>query len=302
LKNVLQYFPINLRGKIEKEIADKFNALEEIRIRANRPIVLKFSDTEKLISSTTTTEEIISCLQLICENSIYSYQNQITEGFVTVKGGHRVGITGSCVFENGKVININNVYSLNFRIAKQIIGSGNKILKYIINTTNNTIYNTLIISSPGAGKTTVLRDIVRQLASRIDIGIVDERGEIAALYKGIPQNDVGIKTDIVENVSKSIGMKMLVRSMSPKVIVADEIGNEQDIDAINYAICSGCKGIFTAHGYNFEDININFTLKRLINIRVFERLIFLDEENKGQPKEIYNINKKTNKYEKIFVK
>lgn len=302
MKNVLQYFPINLRGKIEKEIADKFNALEEIRIRANRPIVLKFSDTEKLISSTTTTEEIISCLQLICENSIYSYQNQITEGFVTVKGGHRVGITGSCVFENGKVININNVYSLNFRIAKQIIGSGNKILKYIINTTNNTIYNTLIISSPGAGKTTVLRDIVRQLASRIDIGIVDERGEIAALYKGIPQNDVGIKTDIVENVSKSIGMKMLVRSMSPKVIVADEIGNEQDIDAINYAICSGCKGIFTAHGYNFEDININFTLKRLINIRVFERLIFLDEENKGQPKEIYNINKKTNKYEKIFVK
>lgn len=300
MNNILQYFPSKLGEKIKTEISDKFNNLEEIRIRAERPIIFKFSDTEKLVSYSTTTEEIISCLQLICENSIYSYQNQIAGGFVTVKGGHRVGITGSCVFENGKVININNVYSLNFRIAKQVIGSSSKIIKYIINTENNTIYNTLIISSPGAGKTTILRDMVRQLAKKINVGVVDERGEIAALYRGVPQNDIGIKTDIVENVSKSIGMKMLVRAMTPKVIVADEIGSAEDIGAINYAVCSGCKGIFTAHGYNFEDININHTLKKLINSHIFERLVFLDEETKGQAREIYGINKKTGKYETVF--
>jgi len=157
MKNVLKYFPSSLSEKISKGILNRFNDLEEIRIRAQRPIILKFNDSEKTIQHIITTEEIISCLQLVCENSIYTYQSQIAEGFVTVKGGHRVGITGSCVFENGKVININNVYSLNFRIAKQIIGSSNKILKYIINAENNTIYNTLIVSSPGVRKNNIIK-------------------------------------------------------------------------------------------------------------------------------------------------
>lgn len=307
MKSILKYFPSKLEQKIAEETLDKFDTLEEIRIRINRPIILKFNDNEKIIKYSITAEEIISCLQFICENSIYTYQNQISEGFITVKGGHRVGITGSCVFEDGKVVNINHVYSLNFRIARQIVGSSNKILKHILNPDNNNVYNTLIISSPGAGKTTILRDIVRQISSgikeikfkAINVGVVDERGEIAALYKGIPQNDIGIKTDIIENVSKSIGMKMLIRSMAPKVIVADEIGKSEDIDAINYAICSGSKGVFTAHGSNFEDISLNPILKNLINIHIFERLIFLDDNKKGYAKEIYVINKKTAEYEAI---
>ena len=306
LDEILGYFPEKLENKLSEEIKDKLDSLEEIRLRVNRPIVLKFRDTDKVIKYNVTTEDILSTLQILCENSIYSYQNQIAEGFITIKGGHRIGISGSCAIEDGKVINIRYIYSLNFRIARQVIGSSNLVLKHILNLENNSIYNTLIISAPGTGKTTILRDIIRQLSTgikeikflAINVGVVDERGEIAAMYKGIPQNDIGIKTDIIENVSKSIGIKMLIRSMAPKVIVADEIGKREDIEAIHYAICSGCRGIFTAHGSNFADVSLNPVIHNLIETHTIERLVFLDEKEKGKVKEMYALNEKNGEYEK----
>ena len=149
--------------------------------------------------------------------------------------------------------------------------------------------------------------MIRQISSgikeikfkAINVGVVDERGEIAALYKGIPQNDMGVKTDIVENVSKNIGIRMLIRSMAPKVIIADEIGNSNDIEAINYAVCSGCKGIFTAHGSNLEEVILNPVLKNLLNLHVFEKIIFLNTKTKGNIKEVYELNKKNTTYEKV---
>ena len=129
--------------------------------------------------------------------------------------------------------------------------------------------------------------------------MVDERSEICALYKGVPQNDMGVKTDIIENVPKSIGMRMLIRSMAPKVIVADEIGSPDDIEAINYAVCSGCKGIFTAHGNNLEDILLNPVLKNLLNLHIFEKIVFLNTKTKGAIKEVYEFNKKNTTYEKV---
>lgn len=310
MDEVLSYFPSSLQSQILEEIKDKYNSLEEIRLRRNRPIILKFTDTEKVLKYNVSGEEINSCLQAVCENSIYTYQNEIAEGFITIKGGNRVGIAGSCVIENGRVININYIYSLNFRIAREVIGSGNKILKFILDTESNSIYNTLIVSKPGTGKTTALRDIIRQLSSGIkeikflavNVGIVDERGEIAALYKGNPENDIGIKTDVVENVSKSKGLEMLIRSMAPKIVVADEIGKQEDISAIKYAVCSGCKGIFTAHGSSFEDISLNPIIKTLISEDILERVIFLDENTKGKVREAYSLNKKLGEYEKMVNK
>lgn len=307
MSGILNYFPDKLQRKIAEEILDKMDEVEEIRIRVNRPIIIKFNANEKIIKYSITPEEILTTLQLICENSIYSYQNQISEGFVTIKGGHRVGISGSCVIENGKVININYIYSLNFRIAKEVIGCANNILKYILNPEENSIFNTLIVSAPGTGKTTLLRDIIRQVSSGIkdikfkalNVGVVDERSEISAMYKGMPQKDVGIKTDIIENVSKDIGMRMLVRTMSPKIVVADEIGNTEDVYAINYVMCSGCKGIFTAHGTSFQDVYLNPILKELINNHIFERIVFLDNVKKGKIEKIYRINKKIEEYEEM---
>lgn len=151
----------------------------------------------------------------------------------------------------------------------------------------------------------MLRDLIRKISTGIEkikfkgltVGLVDERGEVAAMYKGVPQNDVGIRTDVLDNISKAIGMKMLIRSMAPKVISADEIGNEDDIEAINYAICSGVKGIFTAHGSSLEEISINPTLKTLLKLNAFERVILLsDKQKKAEIESVYTLNKKTSEY------
>ncbi len=131
----------------------------------------------------------------------------------------------------------------------------------------------------------------------INVGLVDERGELAAMYKGVPQNDIGLRTDVLDNIPKSIGMRMLIRSMSPKVISADEIGNSDEIEPINYAICSGIKGIFTAHGASLEEISINPTLKMLLNLHIFERIVFLtDKKKKAEIEAVYTLNKKTSEY------
>ena len=145
----------------------------------------------------------------------------------------------------------------------------------------------------------MLRDLVRKISNGMEqinykgitVGLIDERGEIASMYKGIPQNEVGIRTDVLDNVPKWIGMQMMIRSMSPQVIVADEIGNKKDVEAINYAVCCGIKGIFTVHGKNMEDIKLNSEISKLINTHVFERLILLEEKRKGEIDKVYNLNK-----------
>ena len=206
--------------------------------------------------------------------------------------------------KDGKVANINYISSLNFRIAKQVIGASNKVIKYIINEEENSVYSTLIVSPPGAGKTTILRDLIRKISNGIEqigyqginVGVVDERGEIAAMYRGIPQNDVGMRTDVLDNVSKSVGLSMLIRSMAPKVIAADEIGNKDEIKPIMYAVCSGVKGIFTAHGASVEDVKNNPTLNELTENSAFERIIFLSTKEKGEVDKIYILNKIEKQY------
>ena len=153
ISNLFTYFPEEISKEIEEyfnqDLEEKNKTIEEIRLRSDKPLILKFNKEEVILKSIVTQEMILKTLQKVCDNSIYSFQNQIIDGFITVKGGHRIGITGNCVIENNKVSNINYISSLNFRIAKQIKGSSKRLLKYVLDLENNNIYTTLIVSPPG---------------------------------------------------------------------------------------------------------------------------------------------------------
>ena len=309
--DILKFFPRGIANEINKEISKIEELVQEIRIRVGSQIIVKTNKKDDIIINYfVTREDILEIMQVICNNSIYSYQNEIANGYITINGGHRVGITGDVVLENNKVINIKYISSLNFRIARQILDCSNNILKYVINLEENTIFHTLIVSPPGAGKTTILKDLVRKISDGIpeigfkgiDVSLIDERGEISAMYNGVPQNKIGIRTGVLENVSKPIGIKMAVRSMAPKVIVADEIGNYNDIEAINYAVCSGVKGIFTAHSLSYETMMLNKELNKLINMKIIERIIFLDSKTKGKIKNVYLLAEDTKNYLREVVK
>lgn len=290
IDGISRYFPKKVQELIKNNINDEeLEMLEEIRVRNNLPLILKIGQAEKVIDYKITTEDINYIFQKICENSIYSYQKQIANGFITVQGGNRVGIVGTAVLDgNDKVINFNYISGLNFRISRQIIGCSNQIVDEIFNGCGG-IYNTLIISKPGIGKTTLLRDIVRNVSNGMpnkfkgmNVTVIDERGEISATYKGIMQNDLGMRTDVINDIPKYIGMKMAIRSMAPKVIVADEIGNKRDSEAIKYAMCCGVKGIFTAHGASLEELEKNPEISDLLENKIFEKIICIkDREGKN---------------------
>ncbi len=272
------------------------NNIEEIRIRTAKPVILKNNIDEKVLDYITTSEIVLQILQRVCDNSLYSYQNKICEGFITLKGGHRIGVTGNAIIKDGKVATINYISSLNFRIARQVLNCSNKATIHILN--RDTVWNTLIVSPPGLGKTTLLKDIIRRISNGIPemnfkgitCGVVDERGEISATYKGVSQNDLGIRTDVMDNIPKALGMKMLVRSMSPKVIIADEIGSKEDIEAIEYAVSSGVNGIFTAHGDSLEQIKENPILNQLVIRGYIDKILILDNK-----RDVHLVYEKQNK-------
>ena len=240
LLEIVKFFPMNLSNILYNTIISNNkikDELQEIRIRVDRPLILKLRNNEMIVEYKITQNEILQIVERLCENSIYAYKKQLCEGYITIRGGHRVGITGTTVVENGEIINIKYITSLNFRIARQVLNCSNRIIGQVVDTKNQTIFNSLIVSPPGKGKTTILRDLIRKLSNGIaeinfkgkTCGVVDERGEIAAMYRGIPQNDVGIRTDIIDNVSKEKGIKMLIRTMAPEIIACDEIGGIEDI-------------------------------------------------------------------------
>ena len=286
IDSILNYLTLKISNEIKNKINNYPNlkkTIQEIRIRVSKPIILKERQNDFIIEHIVTNEEILQIMERLCENSIYAYKNQLCEGFLTLKGGHRVGITGSCVIENGKIQNIKYISSINIRITREVLNCSNCILDEILDLKNETIYNTLIISPPGHGKTTMLRDIVRQISNGIEskklkgktVGLIDERGELAACYKGIPQNDVGLRTDIISNIPKSKAIEILIRSMAPEIIACDEIGNKEDYEAIHKMFISGVKGIFTMHGKDINDIKENEQISKLLNNKQIEKIIVL---------------------------
>ncbi|MBT1279818.1 stage III sporulation protein AA [Thermoanaerobacter sp. CM-CNRG TB177] len=293
-EEVLYALPPSVREVITKIPDDLLQEVEEIRLRVNRPLTVYLKNEEKFVSKEgtisfspslayiVTSEDCEKALQLISKSSLYAFEEEIRNGYITLKGGYRVGIVGKCVLENGYIKTLKNISGYNYRISKEIIGVAEEILKYLI-TPSNGVHNILIISPPQCGKTTLLRDITRWISNGIDflgfkgkkVGAVDERSEIAGCYNGIPQMDVGLRTDVLDGCPKAYGMIMLIRSMSPEVVVTDEIGKKEDIEAIHEVLNTGVKIITTVHANDIEDLMKKPVLKDVISLRYFERYVIL---------------------------
>ena len=260
-----------------------FSNLQEIRLRIGKPLIIVSDNIEFVLQKTIEKDELMEILEYVSNYSLHAFENELKQGFITIEGGHRVGVTGQVLIENGEVKNIKHISSMNIRMSHEILNCADVILPYI--TRNKQIYNTLIISPPRCGKTTLLRDLVRQVSdgSRwvkgCTVGVVDERSELGGCYLGVPQNQLGIRTDVLDNCPKSKGMLMLIRSMSPQVIAVDELASTEDIHALEYAMHCGCKMIATVHATSMDEIRSKPLFEQMVKERRFERYVVLGNQH-----------------------
>lgn len=282
LDEILKVLPDEIKNQMSN-----LDNVTEIRLRCGYNCTFRSGIKEITTDHLVSKEEILSILRKVSDNSIYAVQKNINQGFLTVKGGHRIGIVGEVVVDNGKIINIKNISSLNIRIASEIKGVAEELS--IVLLKNKIFESTLIVSPPGCGKTTLLRDFIRILSNyKYNIGLIDERGEVASMYDGKPSLDIGKRTDVLTYCSKPDGINMLVRSMSPDIIATDEIGSKEDIKAIKKASISGVKLLLTMHGENLEDINSNNQIKELLDNGKIQNIVVLDYKD-GKPGNIRKI-------------
>lgn len=247
--------------------------MQEIRITADKNAAVVKSGVLLDCGVNISREMLRKIVDSMCRGSLYAMQQSLSQGYITLHGGHRVGVCGRCVTEKGVVTHMTDISAICIRISRSVTGAADSIMEYL--EYHGRLYNSLIISPPGCGKTTVLRDAVRQLGNRYRVCIADERSELAACKEGIPTHDVGKFTCVMDAVPKAQGIMMLLRSMSPQIIATDETGTEEEEEAIYRLINCGVKIITTAHGYSEKDILNRNYLGNLVERGIFERIIVL---------------------------
>lgn len=292
-QSILQLFPATEREFFE-HTASREQWITEIRLRCEKPILVMESEKEWFLNKYGEYTKHISeaalmkadmlkrIVQHICSYSRYAFEEEIKQGFITVSGGHRVGLTGQVVTENsGGIRTIKHINGLNIRVSHQKKGVGQKILPYLYR--EGIFRSTLIVSPPGCGKTTLLRDLIRyvsngnEYAAGQTVGVVDERSEIAGAYLGQPQNDMGIRTDVLDTCPKVCGMMLLLRAMSPKVIAIDELGSLEEMAVVGTVSNCGVKILATMHGESLEDLRRREGMDTLLGQKRFEMIVILDK-------------------------
>lgn len=275
--------PFGLRQLALSLPAAQRAAAEEIRLRAGRAPTVTLPEGEVTISRsmTLTPEELRTTLELATQASVHTALEQVRRGFVTIRGGHRIGLCGTAVIKDGKLCNLREISSLNIRIARQITGIGEKVVEEL--RRGGELPSVLILAPPGAGKTTLLRDMIRCLSDGgvgppLRVAVSDERGELGALWRGTPQFDLGARTDVMDGCGKAEGLMLLLRGMNPQVMAMDEVTAPEDIQALESAAGCGVKLLATAHGRTVEDLKRRPLYARLMEMRIFQRVLLIRQE------------------------
>ena len=300
--DVYQYLSVKLRTIFKK--TPTILKINEIRLRIGQPLIVETSQGEVFISETgqpaligqayrVSDRDIRETLEYISNYSLYAYEEELKNGYITIQGGNRIGICGKAVTDFDGIKTLKNISFINIRMAHEVVGCTDIHMEKMYE--HSELCHTLIISPPCAGKTTFLRDMIRNISNGFAshrgmcVGVVDERSEIAACSGGIPQNQIGIRTDVLDCCPKSYGMLMLIRSMAPKVIAVDEIGKIEDVNALEYCINCGCKIIATIHATSLTELYTKPVMERLLENRIFQRFVVLSSlPVRGTVSGIYN--------------
>lgn len=290
--SLLNFMPLNIRNILSNLPPELSIELEEIRMRLNKPLMVVAGSCDYMLNDKggicadpdgaykVNKVDIDKTLQFMSEYSLYAIEEELRNGYITLAGGYRVGVVGKVVMAGSIVKTIKYVSGLNIRVSRELFGVSNKIMRFIVDGDSRPLH-TLVVSPPRCGKTTLLRDLARQFSngssarSPKKVVVVDERSEIAGSYMGIAQNDVGIRTDVLDACPKAAGIMMAIRAMSPDVIITDEVGRQEDVYAIEEALNAGVVVIASAHGRDMDDISNRPILKQLVDKKIFQRYVIL---------------------------
>ncbi|CAH1194730.1 hypothetical protein PAECIP111892_01825 [Paenibacillus auburnensis] len=300
----LLLFPEKVRVLLNGLPVPLLAKVEEIRVREGRPLEINYSGHYHFLTGSgsltqnpgeaykPSREDTHRLLDLISNHSLYTMEEELRKGFITIPGGHRIGLSGRTVLSGGGVEHLRDITGFNVRIAREIPGIADSVLPYLLERGRQRIMHTLILSPPQHGKTTLLRDLARQISAGsregregsragLKVGIVDERSEIAGSRRGIPAFDVGPRTDILDGCPKAEGMMMMIRSLSPDVLIADEIGRLEDAEAVTEALHAGISVVASAHGKEVSELARRPGLGGLLEHRMFERYVILHRTEAG---------------------
>ena len=307
-QDIARWFGDDIRSILVSLKGVAFHEIEELRLRVGQPLLVRTLDKDLFINQKGEVtnpkkayfikhEDLASALDRMTHSSVYAVEEDLKQGFITLPGGNRVGLTGEVVLLKGQIQTIKHISSLNLRIARDIPGLSLKILPLLLSADGG-VYHTLLISPPRAGKTTLLRDLIRSISNGVPqiglrgqtVGVVDERGELAGMWQGVPTYDLGYRTDVLDGCPKASGMSMMVRSMSPQVLAMDELGHTNDVIAIMDALRTGVQILSTAHASTLEEARNRPVIAQLLDQGVFERLVVLSrQQGPGTIEEVYDL-------------